>query len=66
MKYYFVNTIAQANGDHEVHRDDCLYMPGNKKYLGQFPTCAGAVQEARKHYAQVNGCKLCSKECHTQ
>jgi hypothetical protein len=24
------------------------------------------VLEARKHYAQVNGCKHCAEECHTQ
>lgn len=66
MHYYFVNTIAQENGDHEVHKDSCIYIPNNKKYLGQFPACAGAVQEARKHYQQVNGCKFCSRECHTQ
>src|SRR5690606_8027177 len=66
MDHYFVNTHAQPNGDHEVHKVGCYYMPSDRKYLGQFPTCAGAVLEARKHYAQVNGCKHCAEECHTQ
>jgi hypothetical protein len=66
MDHYFVNTHAQPNGDHEVHKVGCYYMPSDRKYLGQFPTCAGAVLEARKHYAQVNGCKHCAKDCHTQ
>lgn len=65
MDHYFVNTLAQANGDHEVHKVGCYHMPGNRKYLGQFPTCAGAVVKARKYYAQVNGCKHCSGECCT-
>lgn len=66
MDHYFVNNAAQPNGDHEVHKVGCYYMPGNRKYLGQFSTCAGAVFEARKHYGQVNGCKHCSGDCHTQ
>jgi len=66
MKKYYVNDRAQANGDHEVHHEDCIYLPQNKTYLGTFSNCADAVKAAKKHYPQVNGCKTCSKECHTQ
>ncbi|HEX6371036.1 MAG TPA: hypothetical protein VF006_19115 [Longimicrobium sp.] len=64
---YYVNTQAQSNGDHEVHRDGCTYLPSilNRKYLGQFNYCVDAVDEARKHYTQVNGCYYCSNACHT-
>jgi hypothetical protein len=34
--------------------------------LGEFSNCKPAVREAEKHYNQVNGCKTCSNECHTQ
>lgn len=64
---YYVNSNAQANGDHEVHRTGCNYMPnaGNAKYLGLFESCGPAVREAKKHYRKVNGCYYCSLPCHT-
>ncbi len=65
--YYYVNKVAQPNGDHEVHASGCSYMPAeyNRIYLGSFNTCAEAVREAAKHYRQVNGCYWCSRACHT-
>ena len=67
MASYYVNKLAQNNGDHEVHESECSYMPsvGNKLYLGEFSSCHGAVWEAKKRYPQVNGCYYCSPECHT-
>ena len=67
MARYYVNKNAQPNGDHEVHREGCAWMPEeqNRIYLGQFDSCHGAVREARKHYSQVNGCFYCSNACHT-
>lgn len=68
MKKYYVNNNAQSNGDHEVHQEDCIYLPlpQNRTDLGYFSNCNDAVKEAKKYYTQVNGCKYCSKECHTQ
>jgi hypothetical protein len=66
MTNYYVNDNAQPNGDHEVHRDGCTYMPVNKKYLGHFDNCRDAVNAARRYHSQVNGCYYCSIECHTQ
>jgi hypothetical protein len=68
MKKYYVNDNAQSNGDHEVHHEDCRYLPSlqNRTYLGSFSNCRDAVKEAKKHHTQVNGCKTCSTECHTQ
>lgn len=68
MPRYYVNKNAQANGDYEVHQvigRPTSATEGNRLYLGQFDSCHGAVQEARKHYTQVNGCKNCSPTCHT-
>lgn len=67
MAKYYVNMNAQANGDHEVHKIGCAWMPKpeNRLYLGDFAACRPAVAEARKHYKQTNGCFYCSKECHT-
>jgi hypothetical protein len=66
MTKYYVNNGTQSNGDHEVHRDGCSYMPSDRKYLGEFDNCRDAVNAARQHYKQVNGCYYCSNECHTQ
>jgi hypothetical protein len=67
MKKYYVNKNAQSNGDHEVHTEDCNYLPNsdNRKYLGEHSNCKGAVIEANKTYSKSNGCKTCSNDCHT-
>lgn len=68
MARYYVNKNAQNNGDHEVHREGCSYMPSpaNRHYLGDFSNCRPAVAEARKYFNQVDGCYYCSNDCHTQ
>ncbi len=67
MARYYVNKNAQSNGDHEVHKWGCSFLPleNNRKYLGDFPGCSGAVREAKKSYPKSNGCYYCSNECHT-
>ena len=68
MARYYVNTNAQPTGEHEVHRDGCPTPAdvSNRKYLGEFTTCHGAVREAKKHYSNVDGCANCSPDCHTR
>jgi hypothetical protein len=67
MKKYYVNDNAQNNGDHEVHKEGCIYLPEiiSKTYLGKFYSCENAVKEAKKTYSTADGCKTCSEECHT-
>lgn len=67
MALYYVNDNAQSNGDHEVHKDSCSFLPtsANRTYLGSFTNCQDAVREAKKHYSKVNGCYYCSSSCHT-
>lgn len=67
MSYYYVNKRAQSNGDHEVHKAGCSFMPDeeNRKFLGNYDNCYDAVREAKKTYPQSNGCYYCCKECHT-
>ncbi|HAZ20788.1 MAG TPA: hypothetical protein DHD79_06510 [Firmicutes bacterium] len=66
MRFY-VNKRAQSNGDHEVHRATCDWLPEpeNRLYLGEFATSVQAAREARKNYNQVNGCYYCCPEIHT-
>lgn len=67
MDKYYVNKNAQSNGDHEVHKSGCSYMPisENRIYLGEFSNCHSAVSEAKKSYTQTNGCYYCCRPCHT-
>jgi hypothetical protein len=67
MPRFYVNKNAQSNGDHEVHESGCSWMPAEKNriYLGSFDNCHEAVEEAKKHYEQVNGCYHCSNPCNT-
>lgn len=65
MANYYVNDSAQPNGDHEVHRQGCNWMPQNRTYLGDHLTCFSAVVAAKRIYRQSNGCFFCSRECHT-
>lgn len=68
MAYYYVNRNAQNNGDHEVHKGGCSWMPleENCISLGDHSGCSTAVLAARKYYYQVNGCYHCATHCHTQ
>lgn len=67
MARYYVNDRAQANGDHEVHKQGCSFMPdvSNRTYLGDYSSCRPAVSAAKKKYSKSNGCYFCSRECHT-
>ena len=67
MDHYYVNKNAQSNGDHEVHKESCDYLPNseNRIYLGYYSNCREAVKKAKEYFDQVNGCYYCSYECHT-
>ncbi len=62
MAKYYVNKRPQSNGDHEVHKEGCQWMPSdaNREYLGDYSSCAPAVAEAKKRYPTANGCATCS------
>lgn len=67
MDYYYVNKNAQTNGDHEVHKSNCSYLPNSSNLLGlgYFSNCKDAVAEAKKYYPKSNGCYYCCYACHT-
>ena len=66
MATYYVNKNKQSTGEHEVHKENCIYLPdaNNRQYLGIFYYCQDAVNEAKKYYSNVDGCLYCSSECH--
>ena len=68
MLEYCVDRVPQQNGYHEVHKMSCRrvrefdYLAD----LGHHASCYEAVAEAKKlyPYSPVNGCVLCSRDCH--
>jgi hypothetical protein len=66
MDYYYVNDNAQSTGEHEVHKEGCSFFPKNRTYLGYFSNCKDAVEKAKDHYANVDGCAHCCPQCHTR
>jgi hypothetical protein len=67
MPNYFVNKNTDAQGDHEVHTEDCPWIPEmkNRIALGYHANCKSAVKKAKEYYSKVNGHKYCSVDCHT-
>jgi len=67
MALYYVNKNAQPNGDHEVHKSGCSFMPSseNRLRLGDFSSCRPAVAAAKKICPKADGCYYCSPACHT-
>ena len=67
MAKYYVNNNSQANGDYEVHKDDCLYLSiiVSKEDLGFYDNCFSAVRKAKTIHPNSNGCYHCCNICHT-
>lgn len=69
MPEFYVNRNKQYNGDNEVHQNNICPYPANvenRVYLGIFPSCSGAVREAKNKGYNANGCKYCAPACHTR
>ena len=66
MPRYFVNRNVQSNDEHEVHTENCPFVPRpeNRVPLGRFAGCQEALEVARKYYSQLDGCAICSPTCH--
>ena len=68
LKYCVNNDTTHNPGyHHEVHtlKHAEELKISNKIILGSFDNCAEALKEARKLYANADGCKICCYECHT-
>ncbi len=66
MDAYCVNEIAQSDGDHEIHKMSCLFIPEpeHRLLLGLFDNCQDAVNEAKKIFPMTaDGCHFCCPEC---
>jgi len=64
---WYVNRNTQDDGDHEVHRVTCRYLPAprNRIALGDHDDCRDALRAAREHFEEVDGCYYCARACDT-
>lgn len=69
MDDFYLNKNEQPNGDHEVHRSNCYWLPSliNREYLGRFTSSFTAILQARATHVtwRINGCAHCCPESHT-
>ncbi|MGZ4958900.1 MAG: hypothetical protein ACXV7J_06590 [Methylomonas sp.] len=67
MAEFYIETNAQANGDHIVHNANCSQLPAKDtlRYLGAIASCGSALQKAAQSFKQVNGCPQCATTCHS-
>ncbi|MFW6222500.1 MAG: hypothetical protein ACOC3T_02685 [Bacteroidota bacterium] len=68
MDRYYINTQAAEDGVHEVHREGCERMPDLTfaRYLGDYPHCHDAIEDAQDYYTSTNGCFSCCRECNNR
>ncbi len=65
--FYLLNKNVQiSTGDHKIHKSNCKMKPKhcNIIELGEFYNSYVAQCEARKYYANIDGCKYCCNEIH--
>ena len=65
MVLFLLNKNSQiSTGEHKIHKKTCSKKPkyANTIELGEFYNAKVAQCEARKYYANINGCKYCCKE----
>ena len=63
---FYVNKSASNDNKHEVHSATCVFLPveSNRISLGEFFTCTTAINKAKEHFDNVNGCYFCARLCH--
>ncbi len=59
MISYCVNNRAQASGEHEVHQDECRFLPRIRTSLGRHSSPESAVNKAISIFSKAYGCKFC-------
>lgn len=71
MTNYYLNLNAQSNGDHEVHKETCLYYYKyrsgfNFELLGAYCNENDAVKYAKQKYPnfRIDGCAYCCPNVH--
>lgn len=68
MRTYYFNNNVDSNGRHEVHAEDCSWLPSisNRTRIGYCNSCKEAIQKAQLEHPSesFDGCYHCCKSCH--
>ena len=71
MTRYYLNLNAQDNGDHEIHKESCLYYylyknGNNFEFLGSFYSDNDALRCAKNKHPnmRIDGCAYCCQSIH--
>lgn len=68
-RHYYINNNEQSNGDHEVHREECSWLPNvsNRTYLGYLTSSFTAINVAQQKFPtwKINGYAHCCPESNT-
>jgi hypothetical protein len=61
---YFVSTKPRTNDFHQVHKEDCPFLPEKEKriFLGQFDSENEALNEGKSYFRKSEFCRFCMKE----
>ena len=62
MAEFYVEIIAQSNGEHLVHKSGCSFLPAKEaiQYVGSISNFDSALKKANQTFRQVNGCSHCA------
>lgn len=67
-EFYYFNENTDKNGNHEVHKESCSYLPdvANRKLIGLADDCKEAIKKAKQEHPlkSFDGCYYCSYQCH--
>jgi hypothetical protein len=66
MKKYYINLIDQTTGKHVIHTEGCYWLEliPNPIFFGYFFCCENAINEAKKYFKDIAGCKHCYSKYH--
>lgn len=68
MPFYYFNNDVDDHYRHEVHEENCSYIPNilNRTLIGLEPSCSAAIKRANNAYPtkEFDGCYWCCRECH--
>lgn len=68
MFNYFINKNLEFNGENEIHKEGCSFMPEkeNLEFLGSYDNANEAKIEAIIKGYNADGCYFCCREAHTK
>jgi len=61
---YFVSVKPLTNDYHQIHKDDCPFLPEKEKriLLGHFDSGNEALTESKSYFKRSECCRFCMKE----